>query len=683
MNYLYLNKLKSVILLLLFALLSSCGSGSGGVGSGLGEVPATVVVPPPPTLKMEVYLLKENNAVTENNVHKMVPGSLVKATVTLKDSKGLPVPNTLVTFKLTDDSGLVLMTPNSGKAITDSTGVAQVQIAAKAPSSGGVFDLSASATVEKTALVLENLWAIQVSPAKAVLGTPTLVVGTPNPLPANSIASIKIPVTTDDPIKKEKILSLPTGSINASSICSLREPFLASLEVLGVTDGIATVNYKNLGCTVNPDVVSISMADASSKTSISIPVERSSVSELQYVSATPSDKSLVVKGAGGVGRQESGTVTFKLINSIGNPVPDASVTFIPSTTAGGITVDPMVSLTNANGEVTTRVNAGYLPTPVSILATATDPKNGALRFTSASSLLSISAGPPEQKSFSLAVKAHNIRGYDIDGNTTDVTVRLADNWGNSIADSTVVNMIAESGKIAADDGSGSCIIQNSACTMTMTTQGTRPSDGKVSITAYATGIESYTDANNNGLFNSGELCGHLGSPFIDSNDNGVFDTGELLIPNITPSGTAVSNVYTPPKAYAPCAVRNPTYIHARDVIVFSGPPDKIESIGGAIPATFGRTCNPITINFTVKDSRSNPIAAGSIIAIEDAVNVTASTVSPSIVPSTTVPSVHSVSITPSDAVCKPEANKPAETGRFSITAKSGNDSAILRVSIAP
>lgn len=680
MNYLNkLNTVKYFVLFLIFSLLSACGSGSGGVKTEFATSSVEQNTIATPLVILNAY------SDTTSKIHKMTAGSSVMVAALLVDNKKNPIPNTLVNFKLSEEVGLVSMNPNSGKVVTDSSGIAKIMLTANPSSSGGTISVTASAIIDKT-VITSDPWVIEIMPAQIILGTPSLSVGTPNPLPAKSIASIKVPISVLDPINGQKVpsKSLPSDLITATSICSLKEPALANLSVISITEGIATINYKNLGCDVSSDEILISLSNSIESATISIPVSLASLSELRYLSATPSN-ALVVKGTGGVNRQETGTVTFQLVNSVGNPVSDAVVTFEANTTAGGITVDPLVSKTDLQGKVRTTVKSGYLPTPVSILAKAVDPKTGDI-FTSSSSLLSISAGPPEQKTLSLSTLAQNIRGDDIDGNTTDITIRLADNWGNAITDGTVVNMISEGGKIASDDGSGHCITVNSACTMTFTAQNFRPEDRKISITAFAKGIEGFKDANKNGIFDSGEECGHLGSPFVDSNENNQFDIGELLIPNLTPSGQAMNTVYDPPKLYQPCTVRNSTYVYDRTMIILSGPPIPIKTIG-AVPTSFGGSCSAVTIRIMLADKNDNPIAAGSTITIQGANNIVPLAIVPATVPSSLIPTVHSITVAPSSEMCNPQKDEiPPSSGSFTIVATSKglnniNDSVLLPITI--
>lgn len=56
-----------------------------------------------------------------------------------------------------------------------------------------------------------------------------------------------------------------------------------------------------------------------------------------------------------------------------------------------------------------------------------------------------------------------------------------------------------------------------------------PRDGLVTLVAYASGEESYTDANGNGKYDEGEPFEDIGEPFADFNDNGSWDSGEPFV----------------------------------------------------------------------------------------------------------------------------------------------------------
>jgi hypothetical protein len=62
-------------------------------------------------------------------------------------------------------------------------------------------------------------------------------------------------------------------------------------------------------------------------------------------------------------------------------------------------------------------------------------------------------------------------------------------------------------------------------------------DGRVSITAYAVGEESYTDNDGDLDFTAGEPFGDLGQVYIDKNDNTAIDAGEYI------TGSAANSIW--------------------------------------------------------------------------------------------------------------------------------------------
>lgn len=56
-----------------------------------------------------------------------------------------------------------------------------------------------------------------------------------------------------------------------------------------------------------------------------------------------------------------------------------------------------------------------------------------------------------------------------------------------------------------------------------------PRDGLVTLVAYTTGEESYTDTNGNGQYDEGEPFEDIGEPFADYNDSGTWDSGEPFV----------------------------------------------------------------------------------------------------------------------------------------------------------
>ena len=274
---------------------------------------------------------------------------------------------------------------------------------------------------------------------------------------------------------------------------------------------------------------------ASAGYSFSLPA--ATAGQLSFVSALP--QNIALKGTGGAGRQETSTVTFKVLDSSGNPVAGQQVNFSLNTSAGGLTLSPASAITGGGGLATTIVSSGTVNTPVRVTATLA---NG---IGTLSDQLVVSTGVGEQNSFSLGAVIKNIEGGQFNGCTaptgTVVTARLADHFHNPVPDGTAVSFTAEGGTIDAScltglitttlpDGTISTQKGSPGeCTVRYCAGNPRPADGRVTILAYALGEESFADANGNNRYDAGETYTDLGDPFrndraiTDGNANGIDD----------------------------------------------------------------------------------------------------------------------------------------------------------------
>ncbi|TFW27715.1 Ig-like domain-containing protein [Duganella callida] len=259
--------------------------------------------------------------------------------------------------------------------------------------------------------------------------------------------------------------------------------------------------------------------------------------QLLFVAATP--QTIALKGTGGAGRQETSTVTFKVLDASGNPAAGAQVSFALNTSVGGLTLTPASATTNSAGLASTTVSAGTVNTPVRVTATL----GGGV--STLSDQLVVSTGVPEQNSFSLGAAVRNVEGGEFNGcpapNGTTITARLADHFHNPAPDGTAVSFTAEGGSIDASCLTG--LIQTTQpdgsvlttkgtageCTVRFCAGNPRPADGRVTVLAYALGEESFSDSNGNNRYDSGEPYADLGDPFrndraiTDGNANGIDD----------------------------------------------------------------------------------------------------------------------------------------------------------------
>ena len=143
-----------------------------------------------------------------------------------------------------------------------------------------------------------------------------------------------------------------------------------------------------------------------------------------------------------------------------------------------------------------------------------------------SDLLTITTGIPDDDSFSLSMGCTNIEGWDLDGTSTSVTVRMSDRYNNPVPDGTAVTLNAEGAQIG-----GSCQTATTpsngggVCSVTFVAQNPKPATGRVSILAFAIGEESFIDADADGFFNNADIPLEIGEPFRDDNENGTVEPG--------------------------------------------------------------------------------------------------------------------------------------------------------------
>ena len=632
-SYLF-DKIRKVGLSLVSAssmLLVACGGGTGGVGTQIIPSTSTTTTTSSGTATSTTPVITVTVKDTAlANTYSVAAGGTVRASAVLTTSTGAAIPNTLVTFTMSSTS-YADFSPASGTSLTDSTGTATISILAKAPNPGGAFTVSAGASVGAAAIA-SSPWGINVSAANVSLsGGVGSSVPLTSALPSGSSTTLSVPVNSGgNPVNSGVTLAF-------SSPCAGATPPLASITPIGLTNGIYTATYKNLGCQTSPDVVSVTQVGGSAATSVSIPVASSNLGEIRFESVSPISSSLVVKNAGGYGRVEVGVVTFKVVDSSGNPIANVPVSFSLSSVAGGINLVSTTATTLSDGRVTATVNSGKVPTPVVVMATAV--YQGAT-LSAASSVINISVGLPEQRGMSLSPVVSNIEGWSYDGVVTKFTAFLSDFWGNKVADGTTVNMITEGGVIGSSS-SGACNTLNGTCSLDFASQAFRPANGRASLSAYTLGPYSFVDTSGTGDFTvPGNTCFHTGDPFIDYDESGVRSASPDYLGGVTRLGpTAVnytptsalplypsavesfvpysgSSYMTPASNLACGAIRPLTYVHKPGLMIFSG-----SQAYGASPATAATLTWPLDLN------TFNGGFAGGVVSIPKTVQ-TSSTSSP-------------------------------------------------------
>ncbi len=608
-----IDKLRKAFVLLTAVLasvgLAGClggeGSSSGSSGSSSG---GSTTSSGKPTIVLA--LASGLPATSANAVTTVTFGSPIYAAATVTDGSGAAVKNAVVSFAAAD--AMIVFSPASATALTDANGVAWVRLDSASIADAGATSLSASAAVtttssgaSTTAIYTSAPLGVAVNGSTVTLGALTL--GQPS-ISAYGTSVLSVPVLINGAATNSPI------AVSFSSPCATSGKATLSSPVTSVA-GVATSTYKDNNCASGTDVITASVSGASVSTTLSVATP--AANNMQFVSASPG--SIGIQGAGS-SLPQSSVVKFKVVDSSGNGKAGVLVDFslLQSGAPSGIAISPTSASSDANGEVTTTVTSGTVPTPVSVSAKVHD----APSILSQSNTLTITTGLPAQDFFSLSVQTHNIEGLAYDGIESRLFVIASDRLGNPAPDGTAINFITEGGQIEPP----SCTTASGACTVTFKSAQFKPANGRVTVLAYAVGEESFVDADGNNVYGPGETFHDLGDPFIDANENLVSDTGEqhisfvsvsapvaCLTRGVSGGGTAAlpSNYVNAPSVTNSCdGAWAKNYVRRSAVIVLSGSQPTLSQT----TFTMGSSClNMFTFN--LRDQNNNPMPAGTTVSI--------------------------------------------------------------------
>lgn len=602
----------SFYLAALLGVLGGCGGGgsSDTAGTVAGTTSTTSSTSTTTTAAASLTIALTSSAGTA--VTSLTSGTPATVKATLRNAAGAVVPNAVVTFVVTDTT-LATVAPSA--ALTDASGVATTTLSAVGLTSGATTITGTSQAGTPPAAVTGSL-GFAVGASAVTISSP--VVGV-NPLSAFGTTSVSVTVSSGG------VPVTAAQNVTFTSSCGSTGKAVLSANVATVA-GVATGSFRDVGCAGTDSIT----ATAAGVTSASTPlvVIAPTVGSIQFVAATPASISL--KGTGGI---EVSQVSFKVVDTGGNPLSGQVVTFGLSTTVGGITLTPTpaTATSDAAGLVVTNVNSGTVSTPVRVTASQTTA--GGATLTTQSNALTVTTGIPAQDSFSLSATKLNPEFREVDGLTTVLTARLADHFRNPVPDGTVVNFTTEGGSILA-----SCQTAVGACSATMTGQAPRPTNGRVTVLAYAVGEESFIDLNGNGvadkspneLLDTNGASTDMPEAFRDDNENGVRDASETFIDfngNNTYdaadgsfNGVLCNNVTAPPagSSAGTCSATKSIHVRGSLVIVFSGSTAVISQIfpvgtisAGSCLAGQGRTN---TVNMRIVDAVGNPMPVGTTVA---------------------------------------------------------------------
>ncbi|MUH72632.1 Ig-like protein, group 1 [Psychrosphaera haliotis] len=518
--------------------------------------------------------------------------------VMLVDENNVAIPNTIISFSAEIGS------LNASSALTNSSGLAEVEL------SGNENDLGAAlATISATIndITYVDTIAYEIVAADALDENTTVLMGSFDDAGNFTEGEIKSALTDangNTEISAGATLGLSVAlvdenfdpitsatTISFSSTCVTNGD--ATIDATSTTvNGIATSTFQDVSCAGaqgNEDTVvatvRVNSADLTATKQITLSPE--SLGSVEFVSASPS--SIVLKGTGGQGKQETSTVTFLVKGQLGNPLSQQEVNFTLNTDVGGLTLASDSGVTNNEGLVSAKVVAGTVPTAVRVTATTSNANSNTVA--TQSDLLSVNTGLPDQNSLTLSLSTINPEARNITG--TEVTVRayLADSFNNPVPDGTTVNFTTEGGAIEP-----SCTTVEGNCAVTWTSQEPYPDNHRVTILATAEGHEYFVDVNGDNVYgtsdgdsingsvtNIDEIKSGLGriSPlsggFIDmpeawrdDNENYSFDSGELFIDSDNSGDyTIEDSLFNGPQCQSGCATAKFSTIRKARVLITS------------------------------------------------------------------------------------------------------------------
>ena len=483
---------------LLAVTLTACGGGNGSAGKPVGSTTSsgssgsgTSGSGTTSTTGSIAMKLVSNSGCTANTVTTTCP---LTATATLTDATGAAIPNAVVTFS--NSLSLTVLSPTTGSTLTNSSGVATVQVATAgvpvAGQNGSAGTINASSTVGTSTITSSQNYTLGNSSVSLSVVTPST-----SPFNLNAYGSTSIVVQVNS---GGAIYTAQPVTVDFTSTCATNGK--ATLPASTATvNGQAVVTYTDKGCGAADTVVA---SVSGSTTSVVINVAAPGIGSMNFVSAVPSDASIVFAGSGGAGRTSTAILTFEVVDTFGNPLSNVAVTFSNNNTTIA-TLGNSLGITDQNGDVSTTVSAvGASGSPavypaagtLAVTAVATVSTSPLVTVSAISSNVIVSTGVPVQAAMSMGPGQHNVEGRDWLGGTTNISFFLSDANGNPVVDGTPVAATTNEGGISNKTNSSNpgCTTVNGQCTLTFTTQNPE-TDVLSGVTQY--GIATITGTSTN------------------------------------------------------------------------------------------------------------------------------------------------------------------------------------------
>jgi hypothetical protein len=498
--------LKIFASLAIAVALSACGGGGGDPGTIGGEGGTNAGTN---TGTGSLTQATMTISISSASVSSAAPANV---TATLRDKAGAALAGQVVTFTVPE----TLAKTNAISALTNSNGQAVVVLSPLSTTAAGAGYVIGSASVAGDEISAQI--GFQVNATPVTLAFDALTSGFQ--LSAYGQTTLRLAVNGAN-IGSPVNISLDSACVTDSkAVLSKNLTFTA-------TTNLVDIQYRDMGCGGTgrvSDQLRASVVGAATSASISIPLTAPNVASIGFVSASP--ERIYIKSTG---FDDHSTVVFKVLDASGNPLQEQEVSMVLLTGSGDVTMEGLAvgnefkTKSDALGQVYARVNSGTQPTPVRIQATVS--LAGGQAVSTVSSNLSVGVGLPSQLNFSLSQGTRNIEGYNREGTPNTYTIIASDRNGNPVPAKTAINFVTEGGQIESS-AQTAWVNGISRASVNFVSAEPRPVDGRVTVTAYALGEESFLDSNGNNIWDAGELYQDLGDVFKDRNFNGVYNSAE-------------------------------------------------------------------------------------------------------------------------------------------------------------
>ena len=514
------------ILALLVTALTACG---GGGNPGATTTPTNPTVSQP---SIALSLVDGTGSVLAANSISKSGAYYAKAVVS--SASGTVLSNQLITFSTDNTIATLAGNAANATALTDSNGSAKVLISPLSLTTTGAAALLVVTSVN--GFTLTKSLNFSTTPSNVTLVT---MAASPSTIGALETAAVTVVGAVN---------GVPTPGVPVSFTASCAGTFSPSSAVTN-GNGLASSTFQSVASCGGNSVTLSASATGAATVFTTIVVTAAKAANIVFSAATPS---LMYASSAASGAKIS-AVKFQVLNSSAAGMPSQSVSMSLSNAAiaagvrfslsGSLSSAPQTVTTDTTGYASINVAAGTLPTTVSVTATLVSDNT-----VFASSLgLVVTTGAATQNAASLSASKLSIEAWNIDGVTTSLTMRVSDRLSNPVPDGTSVNFVASAGLIT-----GSCVTANSACSVTYTSQGTRPANGRVAILAYLDGEESFIDLQGDNIWQPGETFYDVGKAYIDVNEDGNWVSGEQIIDTSTSSTACVNSTNTYPSIAGTC-----------------------------------------------------------------------------------------------------------------------------------